>query len=180
MPMIDVYIPERALEAKAEARLMEELTEILIRHEGMDPANERIRAVTWIFLHRPKVFRAGAPAVKPCYRIVPSVPEGQYTEEARASLVKDVAEAVTRAEGGTFEEVSARVWVFPTEVFDGGWGSRGAIQRLPDIMHHFGGEPLRQLGIQRLAAKRARDVAQVFGSLVQVFGTTLGTVKRDI
>ena len=87
MPMIDTFIPDGALAPEAEARLMRELTEILIRHEGLDPQDERVRNVTWIFVHRPaSVYRAGVPAGAPIYRITPTVPEGQYTDEARASL----------------------------------------------------------------------------------------------
>jgi phenylpyruvate tautomerase PptA (4-oxalocrotonate tautomerase family) len=97
MPMIDAYIPEGALEANAENRLLEGLTDILIKHEGLDPADQRVRAVTWIFLHRPKIYRAGTAARQAVYRITPAVPEGQYTDEARASLVKEVTEAVARA-----------------------------------------------------------------------------------
>ncbi|WCM25974.1 hypothetical protein NDN01_18370 [Sphingomonas sp. QA11] len=160
MPMIDVTIPEGALPADAEARLMSELTDILIRHEGLDPANPRVRDVSWIFLHRPAaIYRAGTLAPAPIYRIVPSVPEGQYTDAARASLVAAVTAAVAEAEGGAIEEVGRRVWVFPTELSDGSWGARGAVRRLPDIMESFGGEDLRQLGITRLANKRRADAA---------------------
>ena len=168
MPMIDAYIPEGALDPKAEARLMEELTEILIRHEGMDPSNERIRDVTWIFVHRPQVYRAGSRAASPIYRVTPTVPEGQYNDEARAGLVKEVTEAVARAEGGNFNEVSPRVWVFPTEIFDGGWGSRGVVRRLPDIMDYFGGAQQRLVGEKRLAAKRRRDVAAFLAAALDI------------
>lgn len=171
MPMIDAYIPGGALEAEAEARLIEELTEILIRHEGMDPADERIRAVSWTFVHRPQVYRGGMPAAQAIYRIVPSVPEGQYTDEARASLVKEVAEAVARAEGVDPGEVRARIWIFPTEIPDGGWGSGGAIRHLPDIMAAFGGEPGWKLGAERLAAKRTRD-------LITILETALAQAKQ--
>jgi phenylpyruvate tautomerase PptA (4-oxalocrotonate tautomerase family) len=158
MPMIDAFIPEGALNPTAEARLMEELTDILIRHEGLDPTNQRIRDVTWIFLHHPTIFRAGSPAPAPLYRVTPTVPEGQYDDAARAGLVREVTQAVARAEGGNFEEVSSRVWVFPTEILDGGWGSRGVVRRLPDIMGYFDGGPGRLIGEKRLAAKRRRDV----------------------
>jgi hypothetical protein len=53
--MIDAFVPEGALESKAEERLFNELTEILIRLEGFEPTNERARAASWISLHRPKV-----------------------------------------------------------------------------------------------------------------------------
>jgi phenylpyruvate tautomerase PptA (4-oxalocrotonate tautomerase family) len=157
MPMIDAFIPSGALDSGAEAHLMEELTEILIRHEGLDPTSERVRSVTWIFVHRPTVYLAGSAAPFPVYRITPTVPEGQYTDEARAGLVREVTEAVARAEGKPFAETAPRVWVFPSEVFDGGWGSRGLIRRLPDIMAYFDPE-LKAAGQERLANKRRRDV----------------------
>jgi phenylpyruvate tautomerase PptA (4-oxalocrotonate tautomerase family) len=147
MPMIDAYIPEGALEANTENRLLEDSTDILIKHEGLDPADQRVRAVTWILLHRPKIYRAGTAARQAVYRITPAVPEGQYTDEARASLVKEVTEAVARAERR---------------------GSRGANQRLPDIMAYFGGEPMRELGIQRLEAKRRRDITAVREAIVEM------------
>ncbi|WP_429809228.1 tautomerase family protein [Ensifer sp. B1-9] len=168
MPMIDVFIPEGALAAGAEASLMNELTEILIRHEGLDPQNARVRDVSWIFVHRPAaVYRAGAPAAAPIYRVVPSVPEGQYTDAARASLVKEVVAALARAEGTPAEEVAKRAWVFPTEIDDGCWGGRGAVRRLPEIMESFGGETFRTLGEKRLAHKRRRDAAKILEAAAQ-------------
>jgi phenylpyruvate tautomerase PptA (4-oxalocrotonate tautomerase family) len=139
MPMIDAYIPEGALEQKAEAQLLRDLTEILIRLEGFDPANERARSVTWTFLHRPNVFVAGLPATKPRYRIVTTVPEGQYNDERRSGVVREVTEAIARAEGAPFDEVRLRVWVFPLEIPDGQWGGRGEIRRLPAILAAING-----------------------------------------
>ncbi|MBN3738418.1 MULTISPECIES: Tautomerase enzyme [Burkholderia] len=162
MPMIDVTLPEGALAPHAEAQLMNELTGTLIRHEGLDPDDPRVRDVTWIFVHRPAaVYRAGAVAPAPLYRIVPTVPEGQYTDAARAALIADVTAAVARAEGAAVDAVATRVWVFPTEIDDGCWGSRGTVRRLPDIMEYFGGATLRALGEQRLATKRRADAGRV-------------------
>lgn len=161
MPMIDVLIPEGALKPEAEAQLLKELTDILIRAEGFAPSNRIAQSVTWLFLHRPAaVFVAGAPSTSPRYRIIPTVPEGQYNDESRNALVKEVTEAVVRAEGGTFEEVAARVWVFPTEIPDGEWGGRGVIRRLPDIQAFIAGEPERTVGKERLARRR-RDKARL-------------------
>ena len=145
MPMIDVYMTEGALDAQAESALLEELTEILIRHEGLDPADRRVRGVTWIFVHRPRIYRA------------------------------EITEAVARAEGRNVEDVSGRVWIFPTEIPDGGWGSRGAIQRLPDIMAYFGGEPIRGSAIQRLKAKRRQGVIPILEAIVEAVKREAGT-----
>ncbi|QOZ31699.1 tautomerase family protein [Bradyrhizobium sp. CCBAU 53421] len=155
MPMIDVTIPEGALKPEAEARLIKELGDILIGHEGFDPANEVAQSVTVVFLHRPAaVYVAGAPSPAPRYRIVPTVPEGQYTEASRAALVKDVTAAVVRAAGGSYEDVAPQVWVFPTEIPDGQWGSRGVIRPLPDIQAFIAGEHERKVGEERLARRR--------------------------
>jgi phenylpyruvate tautomerase PptA (4-oxalocrotonate tautomerase family) len=155
VPMIDVTIPEGALKAEAEERLLKELGDILIGHEGFDPASKTAQSVTVVFVHRPAaVFVAGARSARPRYRIVPTVPEGQYTEASRKALVKDVTEAVVRAEGGSFEDVAPRVWVFPSEIEDGTWGSRGGIHRLPDIQAFIAGEHERKVGEARLAARR--------------------------
>ncbi|MGF6427514.1 MULTISPECIES: tautomerase family protein [Bradyrhizobium] len=155
MPMIDVTIPEGALKPEAEARLIKELGDILIGHEGFDPANKVAQGVTVVFLHRPAaVYVAGQPSPSPRYRIVPTVPEGQYTEASRAALVKDVTDAVVRAAGGAFEDVAPQVWVFPTEIPDGQWGSRGIIRPLPDIQAFIAGEHERKVGEARLARRR--------------------------
>lgn len=167
MPMIDATIPEGALRPYAEERLLKELGDILIGHEGFDPANETAQSVTVVFLHRPvAVFVAGAPSAKPRYRIVPTVPEGQYTEASRKALVKDVTEAVVRAEGGSFEDVAPRVWVFPSEIEDGTWGSRGSIHRIADIQAFIAGPHERKVGEARLARRRrAKALALLEGVL---------------
>jgi len=175
MPMIDAYIPEGALGAEAEARLMAELTTILIGHEGLDPANPRTLSSTWVLLHRVTTYQAGVRSTAPLYRVVPTVPEGQYTDEARAGLVRDVTAAIARAEGGDAAEVATRVWVFPTEIFDGGWGGRGVIRHLPDIMAYFGGaeaDAFRREGEARLAAKRRRDGIALLQGLLAALGET--------
>ncbi|MCP1848688.1 MULTISPECIES: tautomerase family protein [unclassified Bradyrhizobium] len=155
MPMIDVTIPEGALKVEAEARLIKELGDILIGHEGFDPANKVAQGVTLVFLHRPAaVYVAGQPSPSPRFRIVPTVPEGQYTEASRAALVKDVTDAVVRAAGGSFDDVAPQVWVFPTEIPDGQWGSRGVIRPLPDIQAFIAGEHERKVGEARLARRR--------------------------
>ncbi|WP_446900575.1 tautomerase family protein [Burkholderia sp. YIM B11467] len=173
MPMIDVAIPESALAQPAEAQLMSELTEILIRHEGLDPSDPRVRDVTWIFVHRPAaVYRSGELAPAPIYRIVPTVPEGQYTDAARAGLIADVTAAVARAEGVPLDAIASRVWVLPTEIDDGCWGSRGVVRRLPDIMEYFGGATLRSLGEQRLAIKRQADAIGMLEAVLDAMRDT--------
>jgi phenylpyruvate tautomerase PptA (4-oxalocrotonate tautomerase family) len=167
MPMIDATIPEGALKPEAEERLLKELTDILITHEGFGADNANAQSVSVVFLHRPAaVFVGGKRSPSPRYRIVPSVPEGQYTDASRRALVKDVTAAVVRADGGKYEDVAPRVWVFPTEVPDGEWGSRGVIRPLPDIQAFIAGEHERKVGEERLARRRrAKALAMLEGAL---------------
>jgi phenylpyruvate tautomerase PptA (4-oxalocrotonate tautomerase family) len=160
MPMIDALWPAEALSPEAEARLVKELTDILIKAEGYDPANPIAQAVTVFHLHRPAAIYVGGERSNVMrYRIIPSAPEGQYTDESRSALVEAVTAAVARAEGRPFEEVSPRVWVFPTEIPDGTWGSRGAIFRLPAIHALLAGEADRLEGVARLARRRREQAS---------------------
>lgn len=157
MPMIDASIPAGALAAEAERRLFGELAEIWIRLEGFDPSSVAAREATWLFLTRPAVFVAGTPADRPRYPFVVSVPEGQYDDERRAAVVREMTAAVARAEGNDPSDVSARVWIFPLEVPHGCWGGRGAVRRLPDIFASLIGEQARADAVARLAARRRGD-----------------------
>lgn len=174
MPMIDALIPEGALTPDAETRLLKEMTDILLRAEGFDPGNQIAQSVSVIFLHRPAaIFVGGAKSTSPRYRIIPAVPEGQYDDASRAVLVKEITDAVVRAEGGTYEDTAQRVWIFPTEIPDGQWGSRGVIRRLPDIQAFIAGEDQRKTGEDRLARRR-RDKAR------SILEGVLDAVRRGV
>ena len=162
MPMLDAYIPAGALSQQAEQQLMSDLTDLLLRHEGADPNDPRARGLAWVFLHRPvDIYVAGAKATEPRYRIVASVPEGQFDDERRAAMVREVTDAVLRAEGGAHPSDSNRVWVFPTEVPDGTWGGGGRINTLADIVGYVVEDPDkgRAYAERRLAERRAAAVA---------------------
>jgi phenylpyruvate tautomerase PptA (4-oxalocrotonate tautomerase family) len=181
MPMIDVTISEGALKPEAEERLIRELTDILIAHEGFDVGNKVAQDVTVVFLHRPAaVYVAGHRSPSPRYRIVPTVPEGQYTDASRKTLVKEVTEAVVRADGGKYEDVAPRVWVFPTEIPDGQWGSRGVIRRVPEIQAFIAGEHERKVGEERLAKRRrAKAIELLEGALDAARRTVDADAVRD-
>jgi phenylpyruvate tautomerase PptA (4-oxalocrotonate tautomerase family) len=157
MPMLDVTIPEGALSGDAEHKLLAQLTDILLEHEGADPTNPVVRSIAWVFLHRPAAtFIAGEPEQEPHYRIVASVPEGQFDDERRQAMVAAVTDAVLDAEHGTRARDPMRVWVFATQVPDGTWGGAGRIFRLEDILAFVAGDPewARQEADARLSRAR--------------------------
>src|SRR5579859_1937152 len=142
MPMLDAYIPEGALAAEDEHELLARLTDILLEHEGADPSNPVARDLAKIWLHRPAaLYHAGQPATLPHYKIVCSVPEGQFDDKRRAGMVRAVTEAVIAAERGRYDDDRNRVWVFASEVPEGTWGGAGRIARLADIAGLVFGDP---------------------------------------
>lgn len=160
MPMLDVFIPEGALTAEVEGRLVARLTDLLLAHEGVRPDNPRARALAWVWVHRPaRVFVAGEPADRPRYKLVPQVPEGQYDDERRAAMVADATAAVLDAEEqmGRARDPSM-IWVFPAEVPDGTWAVGGQIVRLGDIAGLVLRSPEKGQAYaqQRLSARRGQ------------------------
>jgi phenylpyruvate tautomerase PptA (4-oxalocrotonate tautomerase family) len=150
--MLDVTIPEGALPDRAEQQLLARLTDVLLEHEGADPSNPLARSVAWVFLHRPAaVFVAGEPEQEPHYRVVVTVPQGQFDDERRSAMVAAVTEAVLDAEEGTRRRDASRVWVFPTEMPEGTWGAAGRIARLADIVECVVGD---RAAAERYAARR--------------------------
>jgi phenylpyruvate tautomerase PptA (4-oxalocrotonate tautomerase family) len=135
MPMLDAYIPEGALPAEAEKTLLKTLTDILIRHEGGDPTHPAMRAIAKVWLHRPAlVLQAGEEPDSPHYRLITSVPEGQFDDERRASMVAAMTEAILAAEEDRYDRDPLRIWVFTNEIPEGTWGGGGQIARLADIV----------------------------------------------
>ncbi len=96
MPMIDAFIPENALTPQAEQQLFREVTDLVIKHEIGDLANERARHASWLSLHRPAVFVGGAPAAQPRYRFIVSVPEGQFDAQRRQAITVEITAARPR------------------------------------------------------------------------------------
>lgn len=161
MPMLDAYIPQGALPADAEKALLNKLTDVLLEHEGADPKSPRARALAKVWLHRPAaMLHAGEEPDMPHYRVIASVPEGQFDDECRASMVATVTEAILAAEDGRYDHDPLRIWVFANEIPDGTWGGGGRIARLADIAGLVLGdaEEGRQYAEQRLAARRGASV----------------------
>ena len=163
MPMLDAYIPEGALPAEAEARLLSDLTDVLLQHEGADASDPVARSLAWIFLHRPvAVYVAGRPQQAPHYRFVAAVPEGQFDDARRSAIVDAVTTTVLDAEGGVHPRDPRRVWVITSEVPEGTWGAGGRIMTLADIVAYVTGdaERGREHARARFAARYATEVAR--------------------
>jgi phenylpyruvate tautomerase PptA (4-oxalocrotonate tautomerase family) len=173
MPMLDAYIPEGAVSPDAERELIRKITDALLEHEGVDPANGSGRKLAWVFVHRPQVYVGGAPPKMPRYRFICQVPEGQYNDERRDAVTSAITQAVAEAEDGAWPHPEFRVCVFALEVPDGSWGGAGRIIRLPDIYEFVWppqpdthGEP-REAAEQVLAARRQHQADVILAAAGQ-------------
>src|SRR5437588_7942619 len=133
MPLLDAYIPADALSPEAEQRLIGQLTDLLLKHEGVDPSNDTGRHLAWVFVHRPEVYVGGNRPKSPRYRFICQVPEGQYNEERRAAVTAGIAEAVIEAEAGAWPNPEMRIVTFTVEVPEGWWSGGNMILHLEDI-----------------------------------------------
>jgi phenylpyruvate tautomerase PptA (4-oxalocrotonate tautomerase family) len=143
VPLIELFIPEGALEPDTRDRLVEDLTTTLLRWEGA-PDNEVSRSISWGYVTEVAAGRqyvGGRPlnGGEPRYRLKITVPAGALDDRRKAGLVEDATKLILAAEGGPDNEAAAfRVWVMIREVTDGNWGGAGRIFRLRDIAQAVG------------------------------------------
>ncbi|OMC41112.1 hypothetical protein [Mycobacterium sp. IS-1264] len=166
MPMLDVYIPEDALPEETETRLLRELAEILIEHEGADPSDPVARSLAKVWLHRPAaMLHAGETPSAPHYKVIASVPQGQLDDARTASVVAAITNAILAAEDGRYDQDALRIWVIGNEIPDGNWGAGGRVVRLADIaaaVLRDSGKG-REYAEQRLAGQQATLVGSTGG-----------------
>jgi len=135
MPMIDLPLPDGALDAPTRDRLVDDLLAVLLRWEGA-PDNERSKSLAWAFVHvADSITAASSPSGRHHYRVEVRTPHGALNDVRRAGLVAEVTALVLRAEGTPMSPDDAfRVWVILSEVAEGSWGAEGRIWRFADIV----------------------------------------------
>jgi phenylpyruvate tautomerase PptA (4-oxalocrotonate tautomerase family) len=139
MPMIELTLPQGALDKPAQDDLMEKLTLTLLRWEGAPPESDAAKDVSWGYVdEKPasNVYHRGRPQPEqPLYRVKVTVPERALDDERKTGLVAEMTRHVLGAEGASPDDEAAgmRVWVIVREVPDGNWGGAGRIWRLRDI-----------------------------------------------
>ena len=65
--MLDAYIPEGALSPAAEDKLLTRLTDLLLQHEGVDPANRAAHARVWALCTAPRSTSAARSSRAPSF-----------------------------------------------------------------------------------------------------------------
>src|SRR3954463_10285296 len=105
--MIDVTVPEGALNEKQRDALAQRLTSTLLKWEGAAdiPFSRQITLV--YFDERPEgaIYVGGERATEPRYRVLVTIPEGSIKDDERkAGLVDEITKLVMEAEGSSGDE----------------------------------------------------------------------------
>lgn len=145
MPMIDLVVPAGRFTATELESLGAELTRLIIHWESGTNVDGYERAA-WTWIHEATQVLVGGKLrqaeARPLYKVIATVPKGSLDDRRRAGLIRDVSEAVVRAEGvSPADEDLHRVWCIVEEVPDGNWGAGGRPMRLRDLAAVFGITP---------------------------------------
>jgi hypothetical protein len=142
MPMIDLYHQEGSFTPEAQAKLVSELTTLLLEMEGAKD-NLASRAISWCFLHAlpsGAINQGGRPSPDFKYKCVFSVPDGTrglhgpMNVPRRAEMVERATRLILAAEGvEDTPENQFRVWCFLHEIPENTWGGLGMIVGMRDI-----------------------------------------------
>ena len=135
MPIFEVTYPEGALSPDARSKLVEGLTEALLRAERA-PDTEFFRSITWSYVHElPSgcVLAGGRPVSEPTFRIDVTTPEGALSDRRREELVGEATRIVSEV-AGLGEEDGLRVWVLMHEVAEGSWGAGGQVIQFKQLL----------------------------------------------
>ncbi len=133
-----------------------------------------------MFVHRPaEVWTGGEVAAQPYYKVVASVPEGQYTRERRERMVARVTDAFADAEPSSRDRLPERLWVFAQQIPEGTWGARGVVHGLADIAGYvLGSEELGRSYAPRALATVNAERATVIPPDTKPFDSLPHTSER--
>ena len=154
MPMIDLTLPEGALDNEQKQELVSQLVATVKKWEGMAD-NPRVASTIRSFIdERPAAHLAVGGQVQeaPYYRVQLTIAAGILDEERKAGLVAEVTERILDVEGSSHESANAaRIWCHIHELPDGNWGAVGRIWRLGEIVKFAGIDPETVPGLREKA-----------------------------
>lgn len=138
MPLAEMTMTRGALPEHSIGLLAQEITNILLDHQGARPGSEAASAITCLEITEvepTRLFFGGVPVGDNRYRVKFTIPSGAMSLERKSSLVEAVTRTVLAAEGTPWSEADAmRVWCIVSEIPDGNWASGGRIYRWREIV----------------------------------------------
>ncbi|BBN60721.1 tautomerase family protein [Hydrogenovibrio marinus] len=137
MPLIQITLPETALDESQQAQLAQQATDILLSLEGM-ATNPKARRLTWTYFqtHPKNAFYIGGEGNQPHphYRVDVTVFAKTLTAEKKGALTRQLTDAVLDIEGSDHNMLNAaRIWVMIHEIEEGNWGGAGQIYSMENL-----------------------------------------------
>jgi phenylpyruvate tautomerase PptA (4-oxalocrotonate tautomerase family) len=122
MPMIDVYAPDEIFPAGTDEQLGTELTNAVLRAEGVAAPTSFHLDNTAAFIHRlPRAaVSTAATASARAVRVQIVTPPGSLNRDGQKQITREATEIVAKIAGG-----ETHTWVILTEAAEGGWGIDG-------------------------------------------------------
>ncbi|MDT7680155.1 MAG: hypothetical protein QOG57_465 [Pseudonocardiales bacterium] len=158
MPMIDLTYPAGAMSESAKTELLQTLWRTCLRWEAL-PESPATASIAWVYLdERPPahISVGGAEPARPVYRAQVSVMAGFMEQSRIDGLVREVTDAILKADGGGSDGATPRVFCLVAEIPSGTWGVDGAAWHSATAAELVGLAPERVQGIAEAVASRPR------------------------
>jgi phenylpyruvate tautomerase PptA (4-oxalocrotonate tautomerase family) len=134
MPLLEVTVPEGALDDEAKRELPPKLAAKLLEWEGA-PDTAFFRSISWAHVNElpaETMHTADGLPADPHAIVFVTTPQGALSERRRAGLVEDVTKLMLEATGWG-AEAGLRVWVLCREIEEGSWAANGQIVRFEQL-----------------------------------------------
>jgi phenylpyruvate tautomerase PptA (4-oxalocrotonate tautomerase family) len=165
MPLMDVIHPAGALSDQACDELLRSLWAICLRWEGV-PESDATAAIAWVYLDerpRDRISVGGGPLTQNVYRVHVRVMAGFMDQERTDGLVREISQAIVRADGGEADSGGPRVFCIVEEVPSGTWGVDGAVWGSVFTAQAVGADPRRVEAMERALASSPRPLVSLHG-----------------
>ena len=158
MPMIDLIYPAGALSEPAKGELLHTLWRTCLRWEAL-PESPATASIAWVYLdERPPAHMTvgGVQPGRPVYRAQVYVMAGFMEQSRIDGLVREVTDAILKADGGGTDGAAPRVFCLVSEIPSGTWAVDGVAWHSATAAELVGLAPERVRGIAEAVASRPR------------------------
>jgi phenylpyruvate tautomerase PptA (4-oxalocrotonate tautomerase family) len=166
MPLMDIIHPQGSFSPAAREELLSTLWALCLRWEGV-PETEASAAIAWVYLdERPRasVSVGGRPLTQNVYRVHVRVMAGFLDQERTDGMVREVTDAIVRADGRDGDGSGPRVYVIVQEVPSGTWGVDGVVWHSVATATAMGAEPARVEAMAQAIAANPRPLVPLAGA----------------
>jgi phenylpyruvate tautomerase PptA (4-oxalocrotonate tautomerase family) len=156
--MIDLVCPAGALSESAKTELMQTLWRSCIRWEAL-PETPATASIAWVYLDErtpAHISVGGVQPPRPVYRAQVRVIAGFMDQSRIDGLIREVTDAILKADGGGTDSAGPRVFCIVEEVPSGTWGVDGVPWHSAAAAELVGLDPKRVQGIADAIASRPR------------------------